>query len=490
MISKTGIHVDTASNFTNPLVYEENGQVNHVVADNLTPSTRYYTRGYVISDGTTVYSGNVKSFVTESIDYLTFSNPNNTSINLTLTKNGSPTAISGETSIDGGQTWTAFGFSGVTSQTWSIPAGEKIKFRGTNSTISSSYNDYYQFSSASDIEVSGNVMTLLDPTGMSTTISTRCCFYKLFKDMSNLENAGIKLPATTLTNYCYSYMFYGTAITMLPELPATTLAANCYSSIFYGCTELVDIPADLLPATTLVEGCYNSMFYGCTSITDIPSGLLPAMTLARYAYGFMFSHCSSLTYIPADLLPATSLPDGLTTNYNTGVYANMFAYCTALTTIPSGLLPATSLGIACYDYMFGFCTSLVNIPTDLLSATTMKEACYNSMFSGCSTLDNPPKLPATTLAKKCYVGMFRNCVSLQTAPPLPATTLASESYCDLFRGCSALSSIEVGATSWNTANSDNWVQGVAANGDFYLPSGLTVPTGTSGIPSGWATHTI
>jgi hypothetical protein len=32
---------------------------------------------------------------------------------------------------------------------------------------------------------------------------------------------------------------------------------------------------------------------------------------------------------------------------------------------------------------------------------------------------------------------------------------------------------------------DNWVSGVASSGNFYKKSGVTIPSGVSGIPSGW-----
>jgi len=52
-----------------------------------------------------------------------------------------------------------------------------------------------------------------------------------------------------------------------PELPATTLAEHCYEYMFYGCTSLETAPE--LPATTLAESCYYQMFNGCTSLNYI-----------------------------------------------------------------------------------------------------------------------------------------------------------------------------------------------------------------------------
>ena len=63
--------------------------------------------------------------------------------------------------------------------------------------------------------------------------------------------------------------------------------------MFYGCTSLTTAPA--LPATTLTDYCYSSMFSECTSLTTAP--VLPATTFAESCYGSMFKRCSNLNYI-------------------------------------------------------------------------------------------------------------------------------------------------------------------------------------------------
>lgn len=109
--------------------------------------------------------------------------------------------------------------------------------------------------------------------------------------MNSSEDAAPALPATTLAECCYRYMFYGcTSLTTAPELPATTLASSCYASMFYDCTSLTQAPE--LPATTLADDCYDGMFYGCTSLTQAP--VLPATTLADFCYSYMFYYCTSL----------------------------------------------------------------------------------------------------------------------------------------------------------------------------------------------------
>ncbi len=96
-------------------------------------------------------------------------------------------------------------------------------------------------------------------------------------------------------------------------------------------------------------------------------------------------------------------------------------------------------------------------------------------------------LPATMLAKDCYYRMFENCKSLTIAPELPATTLASNCYYDMFYGCTKLNYIKMLAVNISAVGClGNWVYGVASNGTFVKnPAMTTLPTGESGIPSGW-----
>lgn len=113
---------------------------------------------------------------------------------------------------------------------------------------------------------------------------------------------------------------------------------------------------------------------------------------------------------------------------------------------------------------------------------------FNGNSEGLVTAENLI-LPARTLKRECYSGMFQNCGNLTSAPVLPATPRGSinNCYAYMFRGCMNLNTIT--CLSTNTSNLYNyfssWVQGVSSTGTFYKASGVTWPTGISGIPSGW-----
>ena len=353
--------------------------------------------------------------------------------------------------IDNGN-WVTLA-SGTTTP--AINVGQKISFKMTNPTISSSYG-IGTFTVSKAFNVEGNIMSLLYGDGF--------------------------IEQTDLTGkiYAFRYMFQNCTTLQNAEdliLPATTLAQSCYMSMFNGCTSLTTVP--VLPATTLAIQCYYSMFNGCNSLTTAPE--LSATTLANWCYCNMFKDCTNLTSAPE--LHATTLASEC--------YYGMFQGCTSLTEAPE--LPATTLASGCYRSMFDGCTSLTEAPE--LPATTLAERCYQYMFQGCTSLTEAPRLLATTLAKNCYQYMFHGCTSLTTAPELQATTLAEYCYSYMFYNCSNLNYIKMLATNISASYClYNWVSGVASSGTFIKhPQMTSLPSGASsshGIPYGWTVHVV
>lgn len=198
-------------------------------------------------------------------------------------------------------------------------AGQLIYFKGN--LTPSGLMGIGNFIITKKCNLSGNIMSLLygdEFEGQTDLSDTNSTFYSLFYDCDTIIDASqLKLPATTLANSCYQYMFNGcTSLITAPELPATTLTTGCYMSMFKNCTSLVAAPA--LPATTLTRWCYRGMFEDCTSLKVAPE--LPATTLAESCYYEMFRDCYSLVSAPE--LPATTL--------TTGCYDSMFQNCTKL----------------------------------------------------------------------------------------------------------------------------------------------------------------
>ena len=363
--------------------------------------------------------------------------------------------------------WTSM--SGVDSIT--INNGERLYMRCIEGNICKDINSIPEeeaeivmytplFKTSTNYNIGGNINTVMFDYTYKTEecVLTTGAFAGLFMgfDIMTEESTSyiidaskLELPAATLVDMCYYYMFaYCTSLTTAPELSATTLAYTCYSGMFEGCESLTTAPE--LPATTLAEDCYSYMFAYCTSLVTAPE--LPATELADYCYSGMFEECQSLTIAPE--------------------------------------LPATELAEGCYSYMFDYCTSLVTAPG--LPATKLAEGCYNSMFQGCKSLTTAPKiLPAATLVDMCYYYMFAYCTSLTTAPELPATILTGECYYGMFEGCTNLNYIKCLATDISASYcTNNWVSGVSSTGTFVKDIETNWINGSNGIPSGWIVENV
>ena len=195
-------------------------------------------------------------------------------------------------SVNSTSDWQTFGGTRSFDTFYNFTKGTVLYFKGNNPDgLNKSNTDYIQFATTGTVAAFGSVMSLIDDgAGITTTIPNERCFAELFRNTTIIRAP--KLPATTLTRYCYLNMFRScTSLTVAPHLPAKTLAPNCYQSMFNGCTQLAGVS---LPATTLAPACYNQTFSGCTSLTNI---ILPATSLVDSCYNQMFLNCSKLSTI-------------------------------------------------------------------------------------------------------------------------------------------------------------------------------------------------
>ena len=192
-----------------------------------------------------------------------------------------------EYSLDG-ESWTEWN-----GQETIESINNQVLLRGSGNTHigNSFYIDIPGQSSDVLVECKGNIETLLDySTVASGTHPTMAngCFSSLFNGCNRLGTAP-KLPALTLSDYCYSNMFAGTSIKKAPELPATVLANGCYLGMFSS-SKLEEVSE--LPATSLLQQCYDSMFYNCDYLTNLPD--LTVIPLVQECYANMFTDCGSL----------------------------------------------------------------------------------------------------------------------------------------------------------------------------------------------------
>ena len=180
----------------------------------------------------------------------------------------------------------------------------------------------------------------------------------------------------------------------------------------------------------------------------------------------------------------TSFPANSTYSLSRVFYGNPH-----LDDISELILPATTLTDYCYYYMFCNNTILNDASDLILPATTLTPHCYQSMFEECQTLQSAPELPATTLADYCYDSMFYS-TSLVNAPELLVATLVPYCYRYMFGNCNRLINVKCLATDISATNcTTSWISGLST-GTFTKKSGVTWPTGNSGIPSGWTVEDV
>lgn len=485
--------------------------------------------------------------------YLTIRQLNGGPSKLIWSKTSSAVA-GGYISFDSGATWTESpqGFFQTSGAGQTVMFKRVFQKQGTGDGYET--GTIYSSDQNVDWAVEGNIMSLIygdDFVGKDNfgEITYKGLFQELFggtgfSNRFNIVSADdLSLPATALTESCYSSMLSRTNIKRAPKLSrAKVLAKNCYSSMFGSCYNLTSVPE--LKPTTIDSGSYRSMFALCTSLTKIPA-FESANIIGDECFANMFRDCTNLTEIPERLfkhetqLPAsacnymfsgcTSLSavsenllenvtsanahsfDGMfrgCTNLVTppklllkptsaSMYANMFSGCTSLTTLPE-LVSDSEYALAASGFYgtFADCTSLTVIPEGYLSnIISVGSYAMNDMFSGCTSLTTVPEglLPIRDkLAYGCYRFMFAGCTSLTRGPILPTydLTINNANYCyeGMYSGCTNLNEITCMAVSGiNTARTRNWAVNVAPTGTLYKHKGSTawVADSVSSIPPGW-----
>ena len=136
--------------------------------------------------------------------------------------------------------WTEY-TSTYNGQKINVQTGDIISFRGDNTSNASNDGNFSNsFVTTCNFTPIGNIMSMMDSTNFAnlTTITGTRTFQGLFSSCTRMTDASqIILPATTLSPYCYRYLFQRcTGLTKFPKLPATTMASYCYSGMFSGCT--------------------------------------------------------------------------------------------------------------------------------------------------------------------------------------------------------------------------------------------------------------
>lgn len=243
-----------------------------------------------------IYSASDARNVSSSFD-LEIINPVYSTMPLTFKSIGNTTvklAASGSinqlisASTDGGTTWTSYRPGLLIS----LSDGQTVAFSGTNNFSPGYYlYRYFQTGGTGKLQVMGNLFSL---NNFDTTQVRQHEFMFMFSGCANIVDASnLKMPATTLNDQCYYYMFQNcTSLTAAPQLPATNLSTACYYGMFASCSSLLTIPT--LPATEPADFCYYGMFASCSGITSAEINLT---SLSAYSLYLMFNRCANLSNI-------------------------------------------------------------------------------------------------------------------------------------------------------------------------------------------------
>ena len=181
--------------------------------------------------------------------------------------------------------------------------------------------------SSQECIVGGNPSSLLDYSNTSTVTIPKGAFSRLFAENTGVVDGSRLTMTSSPTEFCLSYVFRDCPNLVAGPVFNTSVAKEFFEGFFWNCTGLKT--SSELPATTLSDVCYSNMYCGCSNLVNAPE--LPATTLARQSYYSMFLDCTSLSelvvyaddisaYICTDRWLENVAPTGTLHNLGTAVY--------------------------------------------------------------------------------------------------------------------------------------------------------------------------
>lgn len=198
--------------------------------------------------------------------------------------------ITVEYSTDKTNWGTLITMSGSTSATEQLPANTRWYLRANANTWGANTSSACKITGCDT--VGGNILSLLygsNFTGSETSFKStnKYVFCRLFDGNTKLKSAGgLILPAKTLVEGCYYFMFNGcTGLLSAPIFPQAVLAKWCYAGTFQGCTSLV-CGAEFL-STNLNGTAFNSTYQGCTNLRYIKILTIGGSTSSKLNFMYM-----------------------------------------------------------------------------------------------------------------------------------------------------------------------------------------------------------
>lgn len=274
-------------------------------------------------DDCSIYLGDIKLYPSTSNNYLRFVSKGSGTFTFTP-KTGAASGNVISYSLDSGSTWVS------ANTTPTVQSGDVVYIKGENMGLSSA--GIGTFSSTANFDVEGNVMSLLYGDSFDNEVSLsgkNYAFMNLFSGCTTVINADkMELPATTLSQNCYTNMF-NRAVNLAspPSLTAaTTLAVGCYFNMFYNQTANTAFTVNesyFLPAETLVQDCYRQMFFNCRNLNKVTSLATSGINTNNSTANWLKNVAASGTFTKASSASwptnTSGIPSGWTVqDYNTG----------------------------------------------------------------------------------------------------------------------------------------------------------------------------
>lgn len=123
---------------------------------------------------------------------------------------------------------------------------------------------------------------------------------------------------------------------------------------------------------------------------------------------------------------------------------------------------------------------------DQSANATIRPYCFHKLFENCDGLTSINGIIVDVMSPYCCSYMFSNCTNITKTPIIRNETLVEGCFSHMFDGCTSLHIVTIEATNISATNClNNWLNNVAAEGDFKCLEGMSFPTGTSGIPTNW-----
>lgn len=229
----------------------------------------------VASSGTIYYDGPTTTegisaiptgWTIKKSNYLTFTAKEANST-ISMKKVGSPNDVSLEYSTDG-NTWNDFVVGSTNIILSNVDDKAYVRAKNTNPAFGALDNTHNKFVTSGLLDLSGNIMSLIDKYSDEDTTVPYCAFCNLFNGTKLYDISQLTFPTKT--------------------------SESCYRDMFNGCTRLINA-GTTLPSLSVSSWAYGGMFSGCYYMTKAP--IMYGTSYGGSAVAYMFYNCHNLNEI-------------------------------------------------------------------------------------------------------------------------------------------------------------------------------------------------